>query len=198
MKIYRKTNADIIKIIKNGGIGVLATDTIYGLVAPALQKESVERVYAIRRRDADKPMIILISSIDDLDIFNIRLSAQEKKKISSFWPGQVSVILPCPGRKWEYLHRGTQSLAFRCPQKADLAKLIKKAGPLLAPSANMAGKEPAKTIEEAQGYFGNSVDFYVDEGEIIGQHSTIIKLEGGEIVVKRRGAVKIDLKSFSA
>jgi L-threonylcarbamoyladenylate synthase len=192
MKIHKEITDEVIEIIKKGGIGVLATDTIYGLVASALQKESVERVYAVRQRELEKPMIILISSLDDLDIFGVEINNQEKMKISSLWPGKVSVILPCHNNKLEYLHRGTKSLAFRWPKKSDLEDLIRKAGPLVAPSANISGHSPANNIKEAQKYFGNGVDYYVDEGAIASEVSTIVKFVEEKLALKRLGAVKIE------
>jgi len=74
MKILKK----IIKILKEGGIGVLPTDTIYGLVGSALNKETVEMIYKIRKREKTKPFIILISSPKDLKIFEIKIKPFQK------------------------------------------------------------------------------------------------------------------------
>jgi L-threonylcarbamoyladenylate synthase len=191
MKIYKKIDNEVAEIIKNGEIGVLPTDTIYGLVASALQKESVERVYEVRQRDLEKPMIILISSLQDLETFNVEISEQEKKKLSSFWPGKVSVILPCHDEKRAYLHRGKNSLAFRWPDRGDLEDLIRKTGPLVAPSANISGYGPARDIREAQKYFGERIDFYVDGGEIVSESSTLIRFIEGKIIIERQGAYKM-------
>ena len=76
------------------------------------------------------------------------------------------------------------------PDKKDLLELLKITGPLLAPSANHKGEKPALIIEEAKVYFGNKVDFYVDEGKLESLPSTLIKIEDGKIVVLREGAVE--------
>jgi len=191
--ITKQLNAEIAEILVQGGVGVLPTDTIYGIVASALRLASVEQVYELRQRDSNKPMIILISSLENLKLFEIELSAEIKNKIEDFWPGQVSVILPCPQEKFRYLHRGKNSLAFRWPDKQDLLELLKKTGPLVAPSANPEGLEPAKTIAEAQRYFGEKVDFYVDQGCLESPPSTLVIVEDGEIVIKRKGAVDMKL-----
>lgn len=179
---------EIIDLLKQGGVGVLGTDTIYGLVGRALQPETVERIYELRGRDPGKPMIVLIGSLDDLSLFQIKLKNNERKILSKLWPGKVSVILPCPNHEFEYLHRGTETLAFRLPQKEELINVLRETGPLAVPSANPEGLAPAKTIEEAKSYFGDKVDFYLDEGWLEGLPSTLVTLENGKMVIKRKGA----------
>jgi L-threonylcarbamoyladenylate synthase len=183
----------IVKILKEGGIGVLPTDTIYGLVGTALNPQTVERIYKVRKRNPKKPFIILIQSIKDLEKFNVHPEdKQEKEILAKYWPGKVSIILPCQDQRFKYLHRGTQTLAFRLPDEKNLVQLIKQTGPLVAPSANPEGLPPATTIEEAKNYFGDNVDFYVDAGELNLPPSTLIALEKGKVVVKREGAVRIE------
>jgi len=184
----------IAEILKNGGIGILPTDTIYGIVASALDEGAVLKVYELRKRNPEKPFIILISSYGDLDLFGVELSAPVKKVLDKIWPGKVSVILNCESEKFEYLHRGTKTLAFRFPDKKDLIELLKETGPLIAPSANFEGELPALTIKEAENYFGSKVDFYEDAGKLESLPSTLIKFDAdGGLKVLRGGAVKIVL-----
>lgn len=181
----------VVEILKKGGIGILPTDTIYGVVGRALEPKAVERIYQLRERNPSKPMIILIGRIKDLKLFEIEIEKKTKKILKKYWPGKVSIILPCPNKKFAYLHRGTNSLAFRWPDKPDLVEILKQVGPMVAPSANPEGESPAKTIDEAKKYFGQRVDFYLDEGELTSLSSTLISVEEGKIAVKREGAVKI-------
>ncbi len=184
--------ARISKIIRDGGTGVLPTDTIYGLVASALDKKAVGKVYKMRERNPKKPFIILISSVRDLEIFGIRVDKKLRSLLFKFWPGKVSVILPCPLKRYHYLHRGTNSLAFRLPANEDLIEILKKTGPLIAPSANLEGLPPAKTIERARKYFGDQAEFYADSGKLDSPPSTLIRISAnGEVAVLRRGAMKI-------
>ena len=186
MKIYQNLNDQkLIAQIKTGKIGVIPTDTIYGLVGSAFDRSAVERIYRVRKRNLKKPMIILIGKISDLKLFGINVKAETAKILKKFWPGPVSIILPCQNRKFDYLHRGTKSLAFRLPAKTDLVKLLQKTGPLVAPSANIEGEMSAENIPEAQKYFGDNIDFYVDQGELIGKPSELIKIENNKIVILR-------------
>lgn len=171
------------------GVGIIPTDTLYGLVGRAFSSEAVERIYKLRKRNAKKPFIILISSPEDLALFGIKINKKIQKILLKVWPGPVSVILPCPDEKFSYLHRGGKTLAFRLPQKAELIGLIKETGPLIAPSANPEDFPPAKTIEDARKYFGGKVDFYLDGGLLDSPPSTLISAESGEISVKRKGLV---------
>ena len=175
-----------VKILKEGGIGVLGTDTLYGLVGLALSPKAVERIYKIKERDTAKPLIILISSWEDLKLFKVKA---DKKLLAKYWPGKVSIILPCENEEFAYLHRGKKSLAFRFPKKETLIALLKETGPLVAPSANPEGAEPAETIEQAKEYFNDSIDFYLDEGKLTSLPSTLIAFHKGKAIIKRKGAI---------
>ena len=179
----------IVHILKKGGVGVLATDTLYGLVGSAFDYDTVERIYTVRKRKPSKPCIILISSVDDIAKFSIEIDQNTKKELSKYWPGPVSIILPCLDEKFAYLHRGEKSLAFRFPQDEKLCSMLEQTGPLLAPSANTEGKPPAETIEEARKYFGENVDFYVDDGFVQSPPSTILRFENGRMSLVREGVV---------
>lgn len=184
-------DSKIVNLLKNGGVGVVPTDTIYGIVGSALNPETVEKIYTLRKRSADKPMIILISSLNDLNHFNIQLTEKQLKFLKNIWPNPVSIILPVVGEKWKYLHRGTNSLAFRIPKNEKLLELLRAVGPLVAPSANPQGEKVSETIKEAKRYFGNQVAFYVDGGKIAAKPSTLIELSDRLVKVLRQGEFKL-------
>lgn len=177
---------NLIKILSENGVVVMPTDTIYGLVGKALEKETVERIYNIKKRAPEKPCIILIGNIDELNKFDIVLSEGQKKELEKYWPGPISIVLSCSDESFEYLHRGTKTLAFRLPTSQTLQNLLLQTGPLIAPSANTETMFPSKNIEEAKGYFGNSVDLYVDGGEIETKASKLIKLNNDDSVIVLR------------
>lgn len=177
---------EAIKCLKNGGVGVIPTDTLYGLVGSAYSPKAVERIYELRQRDKDKPCIILISSIDDLEKFGVHLTLPLRDRLEKFWPGKVSIVFPVANEKFSYLHRGGKSLAFRFPNDKDLIAILKETGPLVAPSANIQSFSPAKTIEDAERYFSTKVDFYQDGGEMGSLPSKLISFgENGEEIILR-------------
>ena len=183
-------------MLKENGVVVLPTDTIYGIAGVATNASVVNRIYDLRKRDINKPCIILIGEIADLEKFSITLSEKQKSAIGEYWPAEagasagpstpVSIVLDCPDEKLSYLHRGTKTLAFRLPLPPSLRNLLKETGPLIAPSANVEGMPPARSITEAKKYFGDRVDLYVNGGEIKGEASKVIKLhKDGSINILR-------------
>ncbi len=168
----------VVDDLKKGKIGVIPTDTIYGIVGSALNNKTVAEIYHLRKRSKDKPFIILISSFNDLKKFNVRLSKNQKKFLEKIWPNPVSVII--------------SGQTFRMPKNEWLLDLLKRVGPLVAPSANFEGEKSSENIKEAKKYFGEKIAFYIDGGKIQSKASTIIELEqDGKFKVLRQGTYKV-------
>ncbi len=179
-------DGNIIRVLKENGVVVMPTDTLYGIVGRAEDREVVARIYKLRKRALEKPCIILIGDIKQLEIFCINISEEQNKIIKNYWPGPVSIVLDCSQEKFSYLHRGTKTLAFRLPAPDNLKNLLLKVGPLVAPSANIEGLLPAKDITQAKDYFGSLVDLYVDNGTLEAKPSKIIRLyPDGSVAVLR-------------
>lgn len=174
---------------KQGAIGVIPTDTVYGVVARATDHEAVTRLYELKKRDS-KPGTVIAADIGQLE--ELGLKHRYLKAVEQFWPGAVSVVIPASDPDLEYLHRGRMSLAVRVPAGKELQSLLKKTGPLLTSSANRSGEPPAATIAQARKYFDDKVDFYVDGGDLSGrQPSTVIRILDDAVEVLRPGAVKM-------
>jgi L-threonylcarbamoyladenylate synthase len=177
-------------LLKPGSVGVIATDTLYGLVARAEDKAAVERMYSLKSRE-QKPGTLIAASIDQVE--KLGLKRRYLTAVEQYWPDAVSVIIPCADPALSYLHQGKMSLAVRLPDDDGLQKLLTQTGPLITSSANHPGEAPAATIEQAKQYFGAQVDFYIDGGDLSGhQPSTIIRVVDDAIEIIRQGAVKIE------
>ncbi|GEM_PF-220373 len=172
-------------VLLRGGVVVMPTDTTYGVVGSALNEKAVNEIYRLRKRDLDKPFIVLIADRKDLKKFGVVLTEVQSKILDKVWPGPVSVILSCPPDKLAYLHRGKKTLAFRLPQKPELQRLLRQTGPLVAPSANPQGHPVAKDISEARAYFGYHVGFYQDGGTVVASPSRLIDITDGTEKVLR-------------
>ena len=175
-----------------GSVGIMPSDTVYGIFARALNSASVERIYSIKKRDLNKPFIILISDISDLDTLGIKLSDRQFSFVNKYWPGPLSLIFDCKDSKLEYLHRRTNSLAIRLPKDDWLRSLIKITGPLVAPSANLQNFPTVKIIDEAVNIFGDKVDFYVNGGICEGKPSTLVRFNNNKFEVLRSGCLEIN------
>lgn len=192
MNTLQPNKTQLLKLLKQGEAGIIPTDTIYGIVGLALNPETVENIYSLRKRSLDKPFIILISSLLDLKKFGIFLTKAQTDFLKKIWPNPVSVVLSCPGEGFSYLHRGRKSLAFRIPKNEMLLNLLKEVGPLVAPSANFEKEKPAEIINDAKKYFGDKVSFYLDGGKLKSKPSTVIQLyEDGKYLVLREGSFRV-------
>ena len=182
-------NSENIQILKNSGVGVIPTDTIYGLACTAFDKKALDRLFQIKGRDENKPPVIIISSIKDLEKFGAKISQTHSDFMKKYWPGKVTVIFEV-AKEFEYLDKG-KGLAIRFPNDKNIQEFLKQTGPLATSSANMQGQPPAKNITEARKYFANDVDFYEDGGELDSAPSTLVKIVGDKVEVLRVGAVII-------
>jgi len=171
-----------IKILKNGGIGIMPTDTLYGLVGSAFSRRAINRIYKLKNRNKNKKSIILISSVKDLKKFKINLNDVQSRTLNKFWPGKVSIVI--------------NNIAFRLPVKESLIEVLKKTGPLVAPSANPEKLVPARNIKEAKKYFRNEVDFYLASGTLKSKPSTLIKINKNNEIEVLRGTLKRNGKSY--
>lgn len=175
-----------VEILKSGGLGIVPTDTIYGISASAFSIEAVERVYSIKKRRREKPLIILISKIDELERFGISFDGEAEERAAKYWPGRNSLIFNCLGEKFSYLTGQDSSLAFRVPEGDLLREFLDLSGPLVSTSANPEGEPPAKNIEEARKYFQEAIDFYWDRGELSNPPSKVIDMRGNDDRIIRR------------
>ena len=174
------------KLIKNGKIGVIPTDTVYGLVACADDESAVQRMYSLKKRD-NKPGTLIAAKTEQL--VQLGVPQSEVDKVKQWWPNPLSVVLPLTGN--EYLHQGVRTQAMRVVTKP-LAELLEYTGPLLTSSANQPGEPPATNVKEAIAYFGDSVDFYVDGGTTTDiQSSTIVRLTDDGFEVLRQGSIAL-------
>lgn len=186
-KIITKEQA--IKRLNSGGVGVMPTDTVYGLVARASDPQAVARMYALKERD-HKPGTVIAASTDQL--IKLGVPATHIEKVKKWWPNPLSVETPL-GDNLRYLHQDTGRQGFRVVKDESVRSILEKTGPLVTSSANHPGKPGSVTVSEAIDYFDDRVDFYLDGGDLSGRApSTLIKItDDNKIEVIREGAFKI-------
>ena len=180
-------NSDFIKeaavIIRDGGLVIMPTETVYGIAANALNKQALARLYAIKQRPKEKAFSLLINDKRKIEDFCPEIPASAYKLIEKYWPGALTIILKSK-------EGGT--IAFRMPDNEISLRMIALSGvPIACPSANISGKPAPKNFEEAiQDLFG-AVDFAIDAGPTkLGQESSVIDLTVPLPQVLREGAIK--------
>ncbi len=154
------TVSKAITTLKNSGIVVVRTDTIYGIIARAADEKAVEKVYKAKQREANKQCIVLIAAAE-----SVPAHAELIEFYSEAEATPTSVIVPASDEP-EWLLRGGNSVAYRIVRDEFLKKVIEAVGPVIAPSANPESELPATNIAEAKAYFGDKVDLYIDGGEV--------------------------------
>lgn len=179
-----------IELLNAGGVGVMPTDTVYGLVARAEDPAAVARMYALKDRN-HKPGTVIAASVEQLA--SLGVDQNHLDKVKKWWPNPLSVETPL-GDNLSYLHQDTGRQGFRVVADETVREILEQTGPLVTSSANHPGKPGSVTVSEAMDYFDDRVDFYVDGGGLSGRApSTIIKItDTGSIEIIREGAIRID------
>ncbi|MFC1477957.1 L-threonylcarbamoyladenylate synthase [Candidatus Margulisiibacteriota bacterium] len=189
----------IAETIKNGGVGVFPTDTVYAIGCSALDTGALKRLYEIRRRPENKPLLVHIADIDQLPGLVLDIPQIAKQLINKYWPGPLTLIFNRnPDTLSDLVTAQLGTVAVRWPDCPPEIELIKQAGvPLVAPSANPSGKPPALNITEARQYFGEQCDFYLDNGTCNSdQASTILDISKDKPSLLRPGRIALSAEDY--
>ncbi len=176
--------------LKAGRLVVLPTDTLYGIGADAFDGEAVAALLRAKGRGRDMPVPVLVGSWNTIDGLVYSVRPQTRDLIRAFWPGGLSLVVEqAPSLAWDLGDtRGTVML--RMPLHPVALELLREVGPLAVSSANVSGRPPATTVEEAREQLGGSASVYLDGGRAEqGQASTIVDLTGAAPRILREGAV---------
>ena len=180
-------------IIKNGGLAVFPTETVYGLGGSALDDGAARKIYAAKGRPSDNPLIIHIARPEDAEAY-CYTNEYFYRLAAAFMPGPLTVILPKKDIIPFSVTGGLDTVAVRCPSHPVARALIEAAGlPIAAPSANLSGKPSPTRASYVCEDMNGRVDMIIDGGDCeIGLESTIISLSGGRAVLLRPGAITSD------
>jgi L-threonylcarbamoyladenylate synthase len=183
-------------IIKNGGIGAFPTETVYGLGANAFDAEAVKRVYRVKGRPGDNPLILHVNSITEAELLAKKLSETAKSLMHAFWPGPLTLVfaknIKLPAWVGGYPENYINTVAVRSPNHPMARTLIERSGCIIAaPSANRAGTpSPTCAGHVADDFSPSDIDFLLDGGHtVLGLESTVVDITGDIPVILRPGAV---------
>lgn len=175
---------EIAEALSNNKVLLLPTDTIYGLHGLADSPEAVAKIAAMKGRDAQKPFVVLASSIDQLEDIGVAITHEQLKEI---WPAPLTAVLPL--RRPVAASRGAGSLAVRIPALDWLRELTNRTGPLVSTSANRSGEPPVEAPEQLARDLQDALDGLVDAGPRHGEPSAIVDFTGDEPRFIREGDV---------
>ncbi len=170
--------SDAARLLRDGQVVGIPTETVYGLAGNAYSEDAVKRIFEAKGRPQDNPLIVHISSFDE--IYDLVSSVPEKAKqlADAFWPGPLTIILPKSEKVPQCVTGGLDTVAVRCPKHPVANKLIKIAGvPLAAPSANLSGKPSPTKAEHVYKDLNGRIPMVIDGGACDeGVESTVITL----------------------
>lgn len=175
-----------------GRLVVLPTDTVYGLGCDAFSHEGVRALLAAKNRGPDMPVPVLIGSWQTLDGLVLSVPRAARLLVEAFWPGGLSLVLPhAPSLGWD-LGRTKGTVMLRMPLHPVAIELLREVGPMAVSSANISGRPPASSADEAVAQLGDAVTVYLDGGPSgASVASTVVDLTGSEPRVLREGAVAL-------
>ena len=184
-----ETFARSAEVIGRGGIIAFRTDTFYGLGADPFNPSAVQKVKDLKGREENKPILVLISDVEQLGRLIENRSPAFDTLAKQFWPGALTIIGEATGQLPSELTAGTKTVGVRLPDDDRVRTLVSACGgALTATSANPAGELPARTAEEVAKYFGERIDLIVDGGETkTDQPSTVVDASGGKVKLVREG-----------
>ena len=180
------------KIVK-GKIIIFKTETVYGIGTNAYNKEACKKIFEIKRRSFNRPLLVLISNYTMLNKVAKQPNQIEQKLMDTFWPGPLTIILhrKDKDRVFKSTELIVDEIAIRMIDEPFLNTLLQYTKvPLVAPSANITGQKTGTKIENIIYDFNNKVDYIIDCGNIENSiSSTIVKVEDNKIYIQREGRI---------
>ena len=178
-------------IIKNGGVVLFPTETVYGLGANGLDSDSVQKVFRAKGRDSQNPINLLVSDMKMVDMVSKNISDLEYKLMNAFFPGPFTIILQKTDIVPSIVTANHNTVGIRMPSGIIARKLVELSGvPIAAPSANISGKPSGTTLKDIYDDFKDKVDYMIDGGDsFIGIESTIVRVIDNIPHILRPGSI---------
>ncbi|WP_373600209.1 L-threonylcarbamoyladenylate synthase [Paraclostridium bifermentans] len=182
------------KYLKEGNVVAIPTETVYGLAADAFNEDAIKKVFEVKGRPQDNPLLVHIYKLDQVYDICTNMPEEVEKVFESFWPGSVTLIFDKKDCISDTVTAGMKTVAVRFP-KSDIARaIIKESGTLLvAPSANLSGKPSTTSASHCFNDLNEKIPCILDGGSCsIGLESTIIDMSTENPVLLRPGAISLD------
>lgn len=188
-----KNLQEAIDVLKDGGICLLPTDTVFGICCRIDRQESLERLFTIKKRDEKQAVPILISSIDMAKEYVQPFSRKVEQLMETYWPGGLTIILSCKTEKVLPLVRGlSDTLGIRIPNFPSLLHIIDRVGvPIVGTSANFHGLPSVSTYKDLDSELVKLVDYVLPQDSLGSMSSTVVDCSKPPWKILRQGAVRI-------
>ena len=178
-------------VLEAGGLVALPTETVYGLAALITRGDALRRIFAVKGRPADHPLIVHVADMEHARVLSRNWSPAAERLAARFWPGPLTVIVERSATVDPVVSGGLDTVAIRCPaHDATLHLLRSLSAPVAAPSANRFGRVSPTCAQHVIDDLGDDVDFVLDGGaSVVGLESTIVDCTVDPVQILRPGAV---------
>ena len=189
--VFQAQVVKIKRVLNLGGVIAFPTDTFYGLGANPFHKKALSRIFKIKQRPEDKPLLVLISTIHQVSILALEINPTAKILIKKLWPGPLTILFSAHPHLPTQLTANTGKIGIRQPGNEQVRKLLAGIGyPITATSANISGSANATNAEEVQETLGSQVDLIIDGGPATsGKESTVLDVALSPPLIVRNGAM---------
>lgn len=192
-KIDIEEFTDVINTLKNNGVVIFPTETVYGIGGNALSCEVIDRVYEIKERPREKAINILVKDINDIEKYTLITSELERKIINKYMPGAITIILKKKDNKFSGFTY-SDTIGIRIPNNDIILRILNEIDfPLIASSANISGRPSGVDTGQLKEDFLDKVDIIIDGGNPeLSISSTIVKVVDEKIEIIRQGSLEVD------
>ena len=188
---FREVIQEAAQVIHGGGVVAVPTESFYGLAVHALDEKAIGRLFAVKRRREDNPVLILIPSKEGLSSYVTEVHEKDRKLMKRFWPGGLTMVFFAGPILPRSLTAGTGKIGVRLsshPVPTELARAV--GAPITGTSANRSGRPSCSTAEEVMEALGEDIDLILDGGKTAGgKGSTVLDVTTDPPVVLREGIV---------
>jgi L-threonylcarbamoyladenylate synthase len=188
--------------LRKGGIVAFPTETYYGLAVDPFSLSAVAKLFKIKKRQADKPLLLLIEEKEQLQTIVDSIPPEYIPLMEKYWPGSLTLVFPAKREVSRLITGNTGTVGVRVSPHPIAGELVKKmAKPVTATSANISGLPPARSVSEVLMMFKDSLSYIIDGGETAaGLCSTVLGFRDGRLTVLRQGQVDVsrELEQFAA
>ena len=187
----------IVEVINNGGLVITPTDTIYGIMGDALNEDVIRRVFDVKQRPYNKPLLLLMDSFEMVDNYTEELSEMEKKLVNRFWPGLVTFILKKNNIVSDLITSGNDTVGIRIPDNKDLLEIIRRLKrPVISTSANITGTPVITSTKLLEKDLIDNIDYIYDGGDIDEVSSTIVRVIDNKVNILREGKLSKEIINY--
>lgn len=182
--------SDIIKTLKDGKLVIMPTDTIYGIIGDATNEDVINKVYEVKERPHDKPLLILVSNLSMLHELVTEIPKETEKIIKKFWPGPLTILFKKSYKVSDTLTANSSLVAIRMPNDKRLLNIMNHLNrPLISTSANISSHNAITNPNQLEEKMKEKIDLIVDEGTVNNKASTLITIVNGKIEILREGSL---------